>query len=39
VDLPLAYDVKVVARDRAYGLELGDFDVPKIVSYTVGGQG
>ncbi len=38
VDLPLGLELKVVARDRVYGVELDDFDVPSIVRFDVGGQ-
>jgi len=38
VDLPLGLEVKVVARDFAYGVELDDLDVPTVVRFDVGGR-
>jgi len=37
VKLPLGFDVKVVARDRVYGVELDDFDVPSVVRFDLDG--
>ena len=36
VELPKALDVKVVARDGFYAVELDEMDVPRVVRYTVG---
>jgi hypothetical protein len=38
VALPLELELKVVARDRVYGVELDDFDVPRVVRFNVGEQ-
>jgi len=35
VDLPKKLDLKVVARDHAYGVELDEFDVPTVVRFDV----
>ena len=36
LDLPLDRELKVVARDHFYAVELDDFDVPTVVRYEVG---
>lgn len=36
LDLPLDLELKVVARDHFYAVELDDFDVPTVVRYEVG---
>ena len=38
VDLPFGLEVKVVARDWVYGVELDDLDVPTVVRFDVGAQ-
>lgn len=35
VELPLGLELKVVARDRVYGIELDDLDVPSVVRFDV----
>lgn len=35
VNLPMELDLKVVARDHAYGVELDEFDVPTVVRFDV----
>lgn len=36
VSLPVEFELKVVAKDRVYGVELDDFDVPRIVRFNIG---
>lgn len=36
LDLPLDLELKVVAQDHFYAVELDDFDVPTVVRYEVG---
>lgn len=37
-DLPVDFELKVVTKDRVYGVELGEFDVPRLVRLDVGGN-
>jgi hypothetical protein len=36
VDLPVDLELKVVGKERIYGVELGELDVPRIVRLDVG---
>ena len=37
VTLPMEFELKVVARNWVYGVELDEFDVPKVVRFNVDG--